>query len=171
MGSNPTPGEAFFWCSLLPVLSYLTATCEAILSVKEWNRKMKIKQRKRTVVIKNCVVRKSVTRKQSQFILNWGPCPSLVSPLPNTVCTFFIFRVWGGAMTQWPPLRTLVATPTGKRPRSGLRTRWRDYILILPWFALLWSQLNYLRLLDTVKKFRVHLVLLLRDPSPDEYRM
>jgi len=37
---------------LLPVLSYLTATCEAILSVKEWNRKMKIKQRKRTVVIK-----------------------------------------------------------------------------------------------------------------------
>jgi len=35
MGSNLTPAEAFFWCSLLPVLSYLTATCEAILSVKE----------------------------------------------------------------------------------------------------------------------------------------
>ena len=34
------------------VLSYLTATREAILS-EEWNRKMKIKQRKRTVVTKN----------------------------------------------------------------------------------------------------------------------
>jgi len=53
VGSNLTPVEAFFWCSLLPVLSYLTATCEAISSVKEWNRKMKIKQRKRTAVIKN----------------------------------------------------------------------------------------------------------------------
>jgi len=31
---------------------------------------MKIKQRKRTVVIKIRVVRKAVTRKQSQFILN-----------------------------------------------------------------------------------------------------
>jgi len=35
VGSNLTPAEAFFWCSLLPVVSYLTATCEAILSVKE----------------------------------------------------------------------------------------------------------------------------------------
>ena len=34
------------------VVSYLTATCEEILSVKQWNCKMKIKQRKRTVVIK-----------------------------------------------------------------------------------------------------------------------
>jgi len=51
-GLNLTPAEAFFWCSLLPVLSYLAATCEAILSVKQWNRKMKMKQRKRTVVIK-----------------------------------------------------------------------------------------------------------------------
>ena len=31
---NLTPAKVFFWCSLLPVLSYLTATCEAILSVK-----------------------------------------------------------------------------------------------------------------------------------------
>jgi len=29
------PAKAFFWCSLLPVLIYLTAKCEAILSVKE----------------------------------------------------------------------------------------------------------------------------------------
>jgi len=50
--SNRTPAEAFFWCSLLPVLSYLTATCEAILPVKELNRKMKIKQRKHAAVIK-----------------------------------------------------------------------------------------------------------------------
>jgi len=35
VGSNVTPAEAFFWCSLLPVLSHLTAMCEAILSVKE----------------------------------------------------------------------------------------------------------------------------------------
>jgi len=36
VGSNLTPAEALFQCSLLPVLSYLTATCEAIiLSVKE----------------------------------------------------------------------------------------------------------------------------------------
>ena len=35
VGSNLIPAEAFFWCSLLPVLNYLTATCEAILSVKE----------------------------------------------------------------------------------------------------------------------------------------
>ena len=42
VGSNLTPAEAFFWCSLLPVSSYLTATCEA---VKEWNRKMKNKQK------------------------------------------------------------------------------------------------------------------------------
>jgi len=48
VGSNLTPAVAFIWCSLLPVLSYLTATCEAICSLKEWNRK----QRKRTVVIK-----------------------------------------------------------------------------------------------------------------------
>jgi len=33
---NLTPAEAFFWCSLLLVLSYLTVTCEAILAVKEW---------------------------------------------------------------------------------------------------------------------------------------
>jgi len=31
---------------------------------------MKIKHRKRTEVIKNCVVRMSVTRKQTQYILN-----------------------------------------------------------------------------------------------------
>jgi len=90
--------KLFFWCSLLPVLSYLTAMCEAILSVKEWNRKMKIKQRKRTVIIKVCVVHISMTRKQRQFILNWGPCPPLVTPLSNTVYTFFIFKVWGGVM-------------------------------------------------------------------------
>jgi len=72
--SNLTPAEAFFWCSLLPVISYLTATGEAIFSVKEYNRKMKIKQRKRTVVIKKfSVVRISLTKKQSRFILNWGP--------------------------------------------------------------------------------------------------
>jgi len=33
--SNLMPAKAFFWCSLLPVLSYLTTTCEAISSVKE----------------------------------------------------------------------------------------------------------------------------------------
>jgi len=52
VGSNLTPAKALFWCSLLPGLSYLTATCKVILSVKERNRKMKIKHRKRTVVIK-----------------------------------------------------------------------------------------------------------------------
>ena len=52
VGSNLTQTEAFFWCSLLPVLSYLTATCEVILLAKELNRKINIKQRKRTVVIK-----------------------------------------------------------------------------------------------------------------------
>jgi len=36
VSSNLTPAEAFCWCSLLPVLSYLTGTCEAILSVNEW---------------------------------------------------------------------------------------------------------------------------------------
>jgi len=35
VGSNLTPAEVSFWCSLLPVLSYIAATCEAILSVKE----------------------------------------------------------------------------------------------------------------------------------------
>jgi len=40
---------------------------------------------------KICVVRISVTRNQSQFILNWGPCPPLVTPLPNAVYTFFYF--------------------------------------------------------------------------------
>jgi len=35
VGSNLTPAVAFIWCSLLPVLSYLTATCEAIFSLKE----------------------------------------------------------------------------------------------------------------------------------------
>jgi len=72
--------------------SYLTATCEAVLSVKEWNRKMKIKQRKRAAIIKKiCVVRISVTRKQSQLIVNWHSCPSFVTPLPETVYTFFYF--------------------------------------------------------------------------------
>jgi len=56
VGSNLMPTEASFWCSLLPMLSYLTVNFvsenEAILSVKEWNHKMKSKQRKRTVVIK-----------------------------------------------------------------------------------------------------------------------
>jgi len=36
--------------------------------------------------------------KSVYFIL--GPLPPLVTPLANTVCIFFIFRVWGGAMTQ-----------------------------------------------------------------------
>jgi len=35
MGSNLTAAEACFWCSLLPGLSYFTATCEEILLVKE----------------------------------------------------------------------------------------------------------------------------------------
>jgi len=34
-GLKSPDSRSFFWCSLLPVLSYLTGTCEAILSVKE----------------------------------------------------------------------------------------------------------------------------------------
>jgi len=34
-GFKSHASRSFFWCSLLPVLSYLTATCEAILSVKQ----------------------------------------------------------------------------------------------------------------------------------------
>jgi len=109
VGSNLTPAEAFFWCSLLPALSYLTATCEAILSVKEWNREMKIKQRKRKVVIKNLRSVHMVTRKQSQFILNWGPCPPLCYATAEYCLYTFIFLGSEGDTAPCPtPLLTLV---------------------------------------------------------------
>jgi len=103
VGSNLKQPEAFFWCSLLPVLSYLTATCEAILSVKEWNRKMKIKQRKRTVVIKNLRSAYISGQKTKSVYLKLRSFPPSVTPLPNTVCTFFIFRVWKGGRGTVPP--------------------------------------------------------------------
>ena len=93
----------FFWCSLLPVLSYLTATCEAIFSGKEWNRKLKIKQRKRTVVIKNLRVAYISDQKTKSVYFKLRPFPPLVTPLPNTVYAFFIFRVWGGPWHSAPP--------------------------------------------------------------------
>jgi len=37
------------------------------------------------------------------------PCPHLVTPLPNTVYTSFIFKVWGGVWHS-APLHTLVAS-------------------------------------------------------------
>ena len=102
-GSNLTPAEAFFWCSLLPVLSYLTATCGAILSVKEWNRKMKIQQRKRTVAIKNLRGAYISDQKTTSVYFKLRPLPHLITPLPNTLYTLFIFRVWGGHGTVPPP--------------------------------------------------------------------
>jgi len=93
VGSDLTPAEDFFWCSLLPVLSYLTATCEAILSVKQRNRKMKIKQRKRTVVIKNLRSAYISDQKTNSVYFKLRLLPPLVTPLPNTVYTFFNFRI------------------------------------------------------------------------------
>jgi len=70
-------------------------TCVKLLNSHVWrnfvSERMKIKQRERVVVIKNCVVCISVTKKQSQFILNWGPCPPIVTSVPNTVYTFCYF--------------------------------------------------------------------------------
>jgi len=34
----------------------------------------------------------------------------IVTPLPNTVYTFFYFQGLRGGMAQWPSLRTLVVT-------------------------------------------------------------
>jgi len=91
VSSNLTPAEAFFWRSLLPLLSWLTATCEAILSMKVWNRKMKIKQRKRTVVIKNLRSAYISNQKTKSVYFKLRPLPPLVTPLPNTVYACFYF--------------------------------------------------------------------------------
>jgi len=49
-----------------------------------------------------CVVRILVTRKQSQFILNWGPYP--VSYATDEYCTnIFYFKVWVGPWHSAPP--------------------------------------------------------------------
>jgi len=104
VGSNLTPAEAFFWCSLLPVLSSLTATCEAILSVKEWNRKMKIKHRKRTVVIKNLRSVYISDQKTKSVYFKLRP----LSPLSyNTaeycLCIFLFLGSEGGPLHSAPP--------------------------------------------------------------------
>jgi len=84
--------RSFFWCSLLPVLSYSTATCEAILSVKEWNRKMKIKQKKCTVVIKKLCSACISDKKTKSVHFKLRPLLPVFTPLPNTVYTFFYFQ-------------------------------------------------------------------------------
>jgi len=50
-GLKSNANRSFFQVFIVTCVMLLkTATCEAILSVKEWNRKMKIKHRKRTVL-------------------------------------------------------------------------------------------------------------------------
>jgi len=44
--------RSFFLVFFVTCVSYLTPTCEAVLSVRKLNRKIKMKQRKHTVVIK-----------------------------------------------------------------------------------------------------------------------
>jgi len=51
-GLKSHASRSFFLVFIVTCVKLLTATCEAILSVKELNRKMKIRQTKRTVVIK-----------------------------------------------------------------------------------------------------------------------
>jgi len=63
---------------------------------------MKIKQRKRTVVIKKLRSVYINDQKTKSIYCKLRPLPPLVTPLPNTVYTFF--RIWGpGAMAQCPP--------------------------------------------------------------------
>ena len=121
VGSNLTPAEAFFWCSLLPVLSYLTTTGQATLSVKEWNRKMKIKQRKRTVVIKNLHSADISDQKTKSVYFKLRPLVPLITPLPNTVYAFFIFRVWGGPWHSGPPPYASVYKPPKWKRETSFR--------------------------------------------------
>ena len=90
LGSNLTPAESFFCCSLLPVLSYLTATCEAIFSVKEWNRKMKIKPWKRTVVIKKLRSVYISDQKTKSVYFKLRPLPRL-SYAPAEYCLYIFY--------------------------------------------------------------------------------
>ena len=104
MGSNLTPADAFFWCSLLPVLSYLAPTCEAILSEKEWNRKMKSKQRKRTVVIKNLRSADINDQKTKPVYFKLRPLPPLSYATAEYCLYIFLFLgSEGGGMAQCPP--------------------------------------------------------------------
>ena len=109
VGSNLTPAEAFFWCSLLSVLSYWTATCEANLSMKKWSRNNENQAEETYSSHKEiCVVRILVTRKQSQFILNGGPYP--LSYATDEYCiNIFYFKVWKGPWHSAPTLRALVS--------------------------------------------------------------
>jgi len=81
----------FFWCSLLSVLSNLTATCQPILSVKEWNHKMKIKQRKFTVVIKNLRSAYISDQKTKSVYFKLRPLPSLSYATAEYCLYIFIF--------------------------------------------------------------------------------
>ena len=92
----------------LPVLSYLTAMREAILTVKEWNRKMKIKQRRRRVGITNLRNAYISDQKSKSVYFKLRPLPPVVTPLPNTVYAFFLGSEEGPwQMAQWTLLCTL----------------------------------------------------------------
>jgi len=69
---------------------------------------MKIKQRKRTLVIKNLRSAYISYQKTKSVYFKSRPLPPLVTPLPKTVHTFFYFQGLRGGITQCLPPRTLV---------------------------------------------------------------
>jgi len=84
---------------------------------------MKIKQRKRTVVIKK-LRSACISHQQTKSVyFKLRPLPPLVAPLPNTVIHFFIFRVWGGAWHSAPPPYV-----SGWKISVGARSVFHNYI-------------------------------------------